>query len=80
MYTLRILPTVSVLGLFVLSGGSAIAETGALTQLSGTDARVSEDGTGGACAKGVALDTSVAVAVTRDGRNVYVNIAGALSA
>jgi hypothetical protein len=80
MYTLRILPTVSVLGLFVLSGGSAIAETGALTQLSGTDARVSEDGTGGVCAKGVALDTSVAVAVTRDGRNVYVNIAGALSA
>jgi DNA-binding beta-propeller fold protein YncE len=33
---------------------------------------VSEDGTGGACANGVALDLANGVAVSPDGRNVYV--------
>ena len=46
--------------------------TGALTQLPGTDACVSEDGTGGDCADGVALDCPQGVAVSPDGRNVYV--------
>src|SRR5690606_16508298 len=50
-------------------GGVALAQSGALTQLPGTDACVSEDGTGGACAEGVALSTAVGVAVTADGRN-----------
>jgi DNA-binding beta-propeller fold protein YncE len=46
--------------------------TGALTQLPGTDACVSEDGAGGACADGVGLIVADSVAVSRDGRNVYV--------
>ncbi|MGH6913248.1 MAG: hypothetical protein ACREH3_06030, partial [Geminicoccales bacterium] len=46
--------------------------TGALTQLSGTDACVSEDGTGGACADGVTLAGARQVAISRDGRNAYV--------
>jgi DNA-binding beta-propeller fold protein YncE len=46
--------------------------TGALTQLAGTDACVSETGTGGACADGVALASPSSVAVSPDGRNVYV--------
>ena len=48
--------------------------TGALTQLPGTDACISEDGTGGACADGVALVGPRGVAVSRDGRNVYVDV------
>src|SRR5690606_6310504 len=46
--------------------------TGALTQLAGADACVSEDGTGGACAVGVGLDAPIGVTVSPDGRNVYV--------
>ena len=54
------------------SGSSAVAQTGALTQLPGTDACVSEDGTGGDCADGVGLAGSLGVAVSNDGSNVYV--------
>jgi DNA-binding beta-propeller fold protein YncE len=67
-----ILPSACVLGLALLSGGSAVAQTGALTQLPGTDACVSEDGTGGACADGVGLNGANSVAASPDGRNVYV--------
>ncbi len=58
--------------------GDAIAvfardkKTGALTQLPGTDGCVSESGSGGECADGKALDAPFGVAVSRDGRNVYV--------
>jgi DNA-binding beta-propeller fold protein YncE len=65
--------------IYVASEGSdAVAvfardrKTGALTQLPGTDACVSEDGTDGACADGIALDALGDVAVSPDGRNVYV--------
>jgi 6-phosphogluconolactonase (cycloisomerase 2 family) len=45
--------------------------TGTLSQLAGTAGCISEDGTGGDCADGKAIDTPVAVAVSRDGKNVY---------
>jgi len=48
------------------------ATTGALTQLAGTAGCVSETGTGGACADGTALDGSRGVAVSPDGKSVYV--------
>lgn len=47
-------------------------KTGALTQLAGTDGCVSESGTGGTCADGVALTEARAVAVTRNAKNAYV--------
>jgi DNA-binding beta-propeller fold protein YncE len=67
-----ILASTCVLGLAVSPGGTTVAQTGALTQLSGTDACISEDGTGGDCADGVGLAGSLGVAVSNDGRNVYV--------
>jgi 6-phosphogluconolactonase (cycloisomerase 2 family) len=45
--------------------------TGVLTQLAGTAGCVSETGTGGACADGVALDQVRAVAVSPDGDYLY---------
>jgi DNA-binding beta-propeller fold protein YncE len=48
------------------------AATGALTQKAGTAGCISETGTGGACAGGVALDGPFSVAVSPDGRSVYV--------
>jgi DNA-binding beta-propeller fold protein YncE len=50
----------------------ASAAVGALSQPAGTDACVSETGTGGKCADGVGLASPEAVAVSPDGRNVYV--------
>jgi len=50
-------------------------KTGVLTQLPGTDGCVSEDGSGGACADGKALDLPIAIAVSRKGTNVYVGSA-----
>jgi DNA-binding beta-propeller fold protein YncE len=47
-------------------------ETGALTQKAGVGGCVSESGSGGDCVDGVALSDAVAVAVSRDGRSVYV--------
>jgi DNA-binding beta-propeller fold protein YncE len=67
-----IISSACVLGLALLSGGSAVAQTGALTQLPGTDACVTEDGFFGDCADGVALNTPFILAVSPDGRNVYV--------
>jgi DNA-binding beta-propeller fold protein YncE len=46
--------------------------TGALEQKALTAGCVSETGTGGACADGSGLDGAIAVAVSPDGRNVYV--------
>jgi DNA-binding beta-propeller fold protein YncE len=51
--------------------------TGALTQKAGPAGCVSQDGTGGLCQNGAALDGAVAVAASRDGKSVYV--AAALS-
>jgi DNA-binding beta-propeller fold protein YncE len=50
--------------------------TGALDQKEGTEGCVSDDGTGGDCANGVALDSPIDVAVSPDGGNVYVAAAG----
>ena len=47
------------------------AETGALTQLTGTAGCVSDAGTGGECADGTALDRVFAVSVSRDGKHAY---------
>jgi DNA-binding beta-propeller fold protein YncE len=49
---------------------------GELTQLGGTDACVSEDGTGGLCRDGVALLDPQGVAVSADGVTVYVASSG----
>jgi DNA-binding beta-propeller fold protein YncE len=46
--------------------------SGALTQKPGTDACVSEDGTGGACQDGHALLEPLRITVSPDGRSVYV--------
>jgi len=60
------------------AGSDAVAvfardrRTGRLTQLAGTAGCVSETGTGGACADGKALRNAGAVAVSNDGRSVYV--------
>jgi len=48
------------------------ATTGALTQKSGTEACISETGTGGACADGVGLDYAYSVAISPDGKSAYV--------
>jgi 6-phosphogluconolactonase (cycloisomerase 2 family) len=48
------------------------ATTGTLRQLAGTRGCVSETGTGGACADGTALDGARGVAVSPDGKSVYV--------
>jgi 6-phosphogluconolactonase (cycloisomerase 2 family) len=48
------------------------ATTGALTQLAGTAGCVSQTGSEGACADGKALNDPVSVAVSPDGKSVYV--------
>jgi DNA-binding beta-propeller fold protein YncE len=48
------------------------ASTGALIQKAGAAGCVSETGSGGACTDGVALDGAIFVAVSQDGRSVYV--------
>jgi DNA-binding beta-propeller fold protein YncE len=48
------------------------AETSVLFRLPGTAACVSENGTGGQCSDGKALNGPVSVAVSLDGRSVYV--------
>lgn len=45
---------------------------GLLTQLAGTAGCVSKTGTLGACADGTALNGAASVAVSRDGKHVYV--------
>lgn len=46
--------------------------TGRLTQLPGVDGCITPSGSGGLCASGRALDGANGVAVTRDGKHVYV--------
>jgi DNA-binding beta-propeller fold protein YncE len=59
-----------------ISGAVAIFDrdraTGALTQKPGTAGCVSENGTGGACQDGTALDGAAGVATSRDGKSAYV--------
>ena len=61
------------------SGADAVAvfdrnpATGALTQKPGTAGCVSEDGTGGLCQNGTALDGASAIAASPDGESVYVS-------
>ena len=50
--------------------------TGALTQLAGTAGCISDSGTAGACVNGVGLDFATSVAVSPNGKNVYVTAAG----
>jgi DNA-binding beta-propeller fold protein YncE len=50
--------------------------TGALAQKPGTAGCVSEDGSGGACQNGAALDAAAGVAASPDGTSVYVAAAG----
>jgi hypothetical protein len=60
----------------VISNAVAIFDrdptTGELTQKPGTAGCISEDGTGGACANGVALKAAISVAVSPDGTSAYV--------
>ena len=46
--------------------------TGVLTQLPGTDGCISDDGTGGDCVDGRALDNASDIAISPDGEHVYV--------
>ena len=61
-----------------LGGSDAVAvfdrspSTGVLTQKPGAAGCISETGTGGSCTNGLALQASFAVAVSPDGRSVYV--------
>jgi 6-phosphogluconolactonase (cycloisomerase 2 family) len=63
---------------FPASGSKAVSvfwrdgATGSLGQLAGTDGCVSETGTGGACAVGIALDGARSAALSPDGTSVYV--------
>lgn len=54
-----------------LPSGPVHAEPGVLTQLPGLAGCVSEDGSGGDCADGKALDGASAIALSPDGRNLY---------
>ena len=58
------------LTLALVSGGAAFL--GELTQLGGTDGCVRETPVAGDCADGFALVGAFSVAVSRDGKNVYV--------
>src|SRR2546425_12964781 len=68
---LRVLLTVVPLG-FVVSATAVAATTGALIQQPGTDGCVSENGTGETCLDGQGLVGAAWVAVSPDGRSVYV--------
>ena len=57
---------------FALTTATALAVPGFLTQKAGTAGCVSDDGTGGECHDGEALDEPVAIASSPDGKNVYV--------
>ncbi len=60
-----------------VAAGDAVAvfdrdpDTGELTQKAGTDGCISETGSGGSCADGVALTSASSVAVSPDGENAY---------
>ena len=50
---------------------ASAATVGELAQMAGSAGCVSEDGTGGSCGDGVALDGAASVTVSPDGHNVY---------
>jgi DNA-binding beta-propeller fold protein YncE len=54
------------------AAASAAGSEGSLTQKSGTEACISESGTGGLCADGVGLNTASSVTVSPDGKSAYV--------
>jgi DNA-binding beta-propeller fold protein YncE len=56
----------------LIMAATALAVTGQLTQLPGTAGCVSEDGTGGDCTDGKALDGAFWVALSADGKSAYV--------
>ena len=56
----------------LLATAGALAVTGALTQPAGAAGCVSEEGPAGPCADGHGLDGPLSVAVSPDGKNVYV--------
>jgi DNA-binding beta-propeller fold protein YncE len=56
----------------LLVTAGALAVTGDLTQPAGTAGCISETGTGGTCADGHGLDSANQVAVSPDGKSVYV--------
>src|SRR3954466_10435885 len=56
----------------LLPASAAAAQPGALTQRAGTSGCVSESGDGGRCADGSGLGDASALAISPDGRNVYV--------
>ena len=60
------------IGIGVALTGSADARPGQLTQLSGAGACVSQLDTVGLCAAGRAMNAPDAVAVSPDGRSIYV--------
>ena len=65
----------AVLGAVVLAvaaAGDAAAVEGVLTQKAGTEACVTETGSGGACQDGRGLDLGAETAISPDGENVYV--------
>jgi len=53
------------------------AATGSVLQKAGTDGCISDSGTEGACVDGVAMAAAVGVAISPDGRSVYVAALGA---
>jgi 6-phosphogluconolactonase (cycloisomerase 2 family) len=59
------------LGSSAVSAFARDRKTGALTQLPGLDACISEDGSGGACTDGVGLEGAIYVAIPRDGKHLY---------
>jgi len=62
--------TAALLALLIVAP-NALAVTGQLTQLPGTAGCISDDGTGGLCTDGTALNYTSSVAISRDGATVY---------
>jgi DNA-binding beta-propeller fold protein YncE len=58
--------------LALLAAPDAAAQKGSLTQLEDTAGCVSETGTSGDCTDGKGLDSAAGVAVSKDGKHVYV--------
>jgi DNA-binding beta-propeller fold protein YncE len=61
----------------LLATATAYAATGDLTQKGGTEGCISDTGTGGACQDVSPIDSPSGVAVSPDGRTVYLTSAGA---
>jgi 6-phosphogluconolactonase (cycloisomerase 2 family) len=64
------------LSLLLAAAEFASAASGALTQLPGTDACVSHTGSGGGCVDGKALEIPSSIAISPDGKHVYVASTG----